>query len=127
DALGFFSLRPQDRIALTAENDHVRAWTVLVPLLISPDGEFRDMRTYGVFRQVELHVGAALAALVIVGELERVRVRHEVGRQKETPSQLALAAEVTCGARIESVSESIIAVEDVVGVVKQIHHEATVG
>src|SRR5207249_4114159 len=118
DALGFFSLRPQDRIALTAENDHMRAWTVLVPFLISPDGEFRDMRAHSIFRQVELHVGAALAALVIVGELERVRVRHKVGRQKEPSGELSLAAKVPFRARIETVSESIIAVEDVVGVVK---------
>src|SRR3990172_8473181 len=78
DALWRFALRPENRVTLPAENDHMGAGAMAVPFLVSADVELRDMRAHGVLRQIELHVGAALAALTVVGELERMGVRNKV-------------------------------------------------
>ena len=83
----------------------MRARTVAMAFFVSADGKLRDMRAHGVLRQIELHVGAALAPLTVVGELERVRVGHKIGRQEKSPGELALAVEVTFGARIEAVDK----------------------
>src|SRR5688500_13259537 len=103
DALHLLPLLPQHRITLPAENNHMGAGAMLVSLLVSTDWEFRNMRAHGLAGEVELHVGAALAALAVVGELDRMRVGHEVGRHEETPGHFTLAAEVTFGGRIEAV------------------------
>src|SRR5512135_1322491 len=115
DALRLFTLRPEHRIALPTENDHMGARTMLVALFIGAYREFGDMRAHGVFRQVELHIGAALAALAVVGELERMGVGHEVGGEKKPPGELALPAEIAFGARVEAVEKSVVAVENVIG------------
>ena len=80
DALRRFTRGPENRIALTGKNDDMRAGAVLVPFLVRAHGELGDMRAHGVFGQVEFHVRAALAALAVIGELERVRVGHKVRR-----------------------------------------------
>src|SRR5690349_23605657 len=93
---------------------------------ISSDRKFRNVGAHGVLRQVELHVRTAFAALVVIGELERMGIGNEIRRQKEPSLQLSLAAEVTLSTRIEAVEEGIVAVEDVIRIVKQVHHEAAV-
>src|SRR5262245_8377242 len=103
DPLHLLAFRPQYRVALAGQDNNVRAGTVPVALLIGAHGEFGDMRAHGVFRQVELHVATALAALAVVVELERVGVGDEVGGQEEAPREFALAAEVALGARVEAV------------------------
>ena len=106
DALRRFTRGPENRIALTGKNDDMRAGAVLVPFLVRAHGELGDMRAHGVFGQVEFHVRAALAALAVIGELERVRVGHKVRRQEKPPGQFSLAAEVAFGARIEAVEKA---------------------
>src|ERR1044071_4254533 len=105
DPLHRFARRPENRIALSGKNDHVRARTMFVSLLVSPHRKFRDVRAHGVLGQVEFHVGAALAALAVIRELEGMRIGHEVGGEKESAGQFALAAEITFGARIEAVEK----------------------
>src|SRR5262249_38555381 len=85
DAPPFFTGRPQDRIALAAKNDHMRAWAMLMSFLVRADGELRDMGAHGVLCQIELHIRAALAALIVGGELHIVRVWHEIGGQEKPP------------------------------------------
>ena len=60
-------VRPQNRVALPAEYDDVRAGTMLVPLLVSTNGELRDMRAHGLLGEIELHIRAAFAAFTVVG------------------------------------------------------------
>src|SRR5678815_1176487 len=105
----------------------MRARTMTMALLISAHGKLGDVRPHGVFSQIEFHVGASLAALAVIGELERVGIGHEIGRQEKSSGEFALTAEVTLGARIETIEEGVIAVEYVVAVVKKIHHEAAIG
>src|ERR1043166_2329861 len=88
--------------------------------------ELGDMSAHRVFREVELHVGTALAALAVIGELERMRIRHKVRSQEEPALQLSLSAEISLGAWIETVEEGVIAVKNVIGIMKQVHHEAAV-
>src|SRR5690349_22789296 len=101
----------------------MRAGTMAMAFLVSAHGELGDVRPHSVFSQIEFHVGAALAALAVIGELERVGIRHEIGRQEKSSGEFALTAEVTIGARIETIEEAIVADEYIMAVVKEIHHE----
>ncbi len=55
-----------------------------------------------------------------------MRIGHKIGREKKSTGQLALAAEVAFGARVETIDKGVVAVKNVVGVVKQVHHEAAI-
>jgi hypothetical protein len=55
-----------------------------------------------------------------------VGVGHEIRRQEKSSGEFALTAEVTFGARIEAVEKGIVAVENIVAVVEEIHHEAAI-
>src|SRR6266498_1498497 len=120
DTLHRLPFRPKNRVALAAEYDHVSAGTMLVSLLVSTHGEFRDMRAHGLLGEIELHIRAALAALAVVRKADRVRVWDEVGGHEEAARDFAFAAEVAFGGRVEAVEERIVIVE-------QVHHETAIG
>src|ERR1043166_6689342 len=127
DSLVLFSLWPENGIALAGKNDHVGARPVTVAFLISSNRKLGNMRTHSVLGEVELHVRAALAALAVIGELHVMGVRHEIGGQKKSPGQFALAAEITFGARIKPIEKSIVAVKNVIDIMKEVHHKAAIG
>src|SRR5215813_5201840 len=104
----------------------MRAGSVPVSFFVSSNRKLGNVSTHGVFGEIEFHVGAALAALTVIDELERVGVGHEIRRQEKSSGEFALAAEIPLGARIETIKKSIVAVKNVIGIVKQIHHEAAV-
>src|SRR6266542_5808590 len=127
DTLHRLSFRPKNRVALAAEYDHVSAGTMLVSLLVSTHGEFRDMRAHGLLGEIELHIRAALAALAVVRKADRVCIRNEVGGHDEAASDFAFAAEVAFGGRVEAVEERIVIVENEIDIVEQVHHETAIG
>src|SRR5438067_5442649 len=83
DSLHRLPIRPENRVALAAQYNDVRAGSVLMPFLVSTDGELRDMRAHGLLGEIELHIRAALATLAVVGKADGVRVRHEARRHEE--------------------------------------------
>src|SRR5947208_9282094 len=86
DTLHRLPFRPKNRVALAAEYDHMSAGTMLVSLLVSTDGEFRDMRAHGLLGEIELHIRAALVSLAVVRMADRVSVWYAVGVHKESDS-----------------------------------------
>src|SRR5262249_35304392 len=124
--LHLLAFRPQYRVALAGQDNNVRAGTVPVAFLIGPHREFGDMRAHGVFRQVELHVAPALAALDVVVEPERWGIGLRVGVNEYRPGEAALTAEVALSSRFEAVKKSVVAVKNIIEVVKKVVHEAVV-
>src|SRR4030095_5801567 len=66
DPLHVLAFGPEHRISLPSEDDYMGAGTMLVAFLVSADGELGDVRAHGLAGEIELHVGAALAALAVV-------------------------------------------------------------
>src|SRR6266498_4860348 len=127
DTLHRLPFRPKNRVALAAEYDHVSAGTMLVSLLVSTHGEFRDMRAHGLLGEIELHIRAALAALTVVRKADGIRVWDEVGGHEEAARDFAFAAEVAFGGRVEAVEERIVIIENKIHIVEQVHHETAIG
>src|SRR5207244_13631976 len=99
-----------------------RAGSLLMPFLVSTNGELRDMCAHGLLGKIELHIRAALAALAVVGQADGVRVRHEVRRHEEAAGDFALTAEVAFRGGIEAVKKRIVVIEHEIDVVKEIHN-----
>src|SRR5207248_10643690 len=55
DSLHRLPIRPENRVALAAQYNDVRAGSVLMPFLVSTNGELRDMCAYGLLGKIELH------------------------------------------------------------------------
>src|ERR1041385_8471736 len=120
------SLGPEDRVALSAEDDDVRARAVAVTLLVSADREFGDVAAHRLAGEVELHVRAAGAALAVIPQRRGMRVGDEVGGHEEAAKDLAFAAEIIVDLGIEAVGELVVVVEDEIEIVEQVHHETAV-
>src|SRR4030095_3180215 len=127
DALPWLPLRPEKRVALAAEDDHVGAGAMLMTFFVGSYRKLRDMRAHGLLGQIELHIRAALAALAVIGEADAARIRHEVRGHEEAAGDFALTAEVAFRGRIKAIKKRIVVVENEIDVVERILHAARVG
>src|SRR5918996_1422084 len=82
------------------------------------------MRGHGLLGEIEFHIGAAFAALTIIGQSNIMRVRHKVGGHEEAAGDFALATEVAFGIRIEPVDKRVVIVENEIDVMEEIDYEA---
>src|SRR4030095_6976456 len=105
DALPWLPLRPENRVALAAEDDHVGAGAMLMTFFVGSYRKLRDMRAHGLLGEIKLHIRAALAALAVIGQADAARVRHEIRRHEKPAGDLALSAEVAFRGRIEALEK----------------------
>src|SRR5258706_14539161 len=99
------------------------AGSMLVAFLVCADGKFGDVRAHGLTGEVELHVGAALAALAVVRQANRMGVRDKISRHEESAGDLAIAAEEIVLGRIETIEKRVIVVENKIDVVDHVDDE----
>ena len=109
-ALGLIALRPHERIALAAQNDHMGAGTMGMALLVGADGELGDVAVHRALRHVEANMATARAALFGGDERNIRRIGHEIGGEQKA-LLLALVGEVI-GLACKALFEVMRGVED---------------
>ena len=124
-AARLFALRPHQRVALAAHDDHVRPGTVAMRFLIGGDRELRDMAVHRALGHVEADVAAAGAALLGLDQRQVDGVGDEVGLQQQT-LLLALVGEIVRLAG-EAVLEVVARVEYELDIVIEVDDRGPVG
>src|SRR5204862_3472044 len=64
DRIAAGSIRPHQRIALAAQDDHMSTWTMGVSFFVGADRKLRDMAGQRCLREIEANMSAARATLL---------------------------------------------------------------
>src|SRR5258706_7576922 len=126
EALDLLAARPEQRVALAGEDDHVRTGAVKVGFLVTADSELRDMAAQRVFGNFQAHLRTAATAFFPFEQLQIFHVGDEVGLPGSAGKPGSRVAEIIF-LGIKAVAKNVRAVENEIAVMDQIHHARRAG